>query len=129
MRKVIAMEDAGNTGKRAAETVAMAAAGTEVENAELEWGRRHMPPEPSGHPGRHEVIGLVILYKKPVGAGGQQQDYADSGEKPGSGNPAEFSGDLVFSMFERQERISGRLNNKIRRLEERLRAVEERGRG
>ena len=37
-------------------------------------------------------------------------------------------GDLAFWLFDRQDRISGRLDKKIGRLERRITALEERGR-
>jgi len=37
-------------------------------------------------------------------------------------------GDLAFWLFDRQDRISGRLDKKIDRLERRITALEERGR-
>ena len=38
------------------------------------------------------------------------------------------SGDLIISIYERQERIADRLNRKIERLDRRLTKFEERGR-
>jgi hypothetical protein len=40
----------------------------------------------------------------------------------------ESTGDLIFSLYDRQDRISGRLDKKIGRLERRITALEERGR-
>jgi len=40
----------------------------------------------------------------------------------------ESTGDLFFSLYERQDRISGRLDKKIERLERRITVLEERGR-
>ena len=38
------------------------------------------------------------------------------------------SGDPIFSLYDRQDRIFDRLNKKIGRLEQRITALEERGR-
>jgi chaperonin cofactor prefoldin len=38
----------------------------------------------------------------------------------------EKAGDLLFTLYERQERIADRLNRKIERLEKRLTKIEER---
>jgi len=40
----------------------------------------------------------------------------------------QVSGDLIISLYERQERIADRLNKKIERLDRRLTKIEERGR-
>lgn len=46
---------------------------------------------------------------------------------PGPETP-EYSGDVIFSLYERQDRIYTRLDRKITKLGKRVTALEERGR-
>lgn len=82
------------------------------------------------------VIGLGIF--APVMGAAARADSAGpespggSGEETGTGPEPEekedaspADGDLIFSLFERQERIADRINRKIARLERRLDRLEE----
>ena len=107
--------------------IASGTAGTGQENNELAWARRHVPPDRDMAGRKTEVIGLVVLYKRPMNAG-RVQDPVNCAVKSGPEHLPEFSGDLIFSLYERQERIAERLNKKIERLDRRLTTIEERGR-
>jgi len=76
---------------------------------------------------KREIIGLGVLYNGTTNA----VRIADTTHCTGKGSaedPQEGNGDLFFSLYERQERIAGRLNKKIERLGRRLTKIEERGR-
>ncbi|WAC05318.1 MAG: hypothetical protein OS112_01430 [Methanoregula sp.] len=117
----------GNQDVAEPDQVVSGTAGTGQENEELRWMNRHVPPDHKMAGQKTEVIGLVVLYKKPVNAG-RSQDPADCAVKSGQEHLPEFSGDLIFSLYERQERIAQRLNKKIERLDRRITALEGRGR-
>jgi flagellar capping protein FliD len=74
-----------------------------------------------------EIIGLGVLYNGPMNAG-KIPDTGHSAGKYVPEDPPEGHGDLIFSLYERQERIADRLNKKIERLDRRLTTIEERGR-
>ena len=88
----------------------------------------------SGFSGTHqngrrnrEIIGLGVLFNGPMNAG-RIPDTGHSAGKYVPEDPPEGHGDLIFSLYERQERIADRLNKKIERLDHRLTKIEERGR-
>ncbi|OPY37860.1 MAG: hypothetical protein A4E35_01028 [Methanoregula sp. PtaU1.Bin051] len=72
-----------------------------------------------------EVIGLGVLYNGPMNAGTIPDTTHCAGKKEAD-DPPEGYGDLIFSLYERQERIADRLNKKIARLDRRLTKFEER---
>jgi hypothetical protein len=74
-----------------------------------------------------EIIGLGVLYNGPMNAG-RIPDTGQSAGKYVPEDPPEGHGDLIFSLYERQERIADRLNKKIARLDRRLIKIERRGR-
>ena len=74
-----------------------------------------------------EIIGLGVLFNGPMNAG-RIPDTGHSAGKYVPEDPPEGHGDLIFSLYERQERIADRLNKKIARLDRRLTKIEERGR-
>jgi len=76
---------------------------------------------------KREIIGLGVLYNGPMNAG-KIPDTAHSAGKYVPEDPPEGHGDLIFSLYERQERIADRLNKKIARLDRRLTKIEKRGR-
>ncbi len=76
---------------------------------------------------KREIIGLGVLYNGPMNAG-KIPDTGHSAGKYVPEDPPEGHGDLIFSLYERQERIADRLNKKIVRLNRRLTNIEERGR-
>jgi hypothetical protein len=59
---------------------------------------------------------------------GRIPDTGHSAGKYVPEDPPEGHGDLIFSLYERQERIADRLNKKIARLDRRLTKIEERRR-
>ncbi|MDO9326569.1 MAG: hypothetical protein Q7T80_16590 [Methanoregula sp.] len=81
------------------------------------------------------VIGLGVLYnggiqppapgevRPPCPVAGAFRINTTEPAAPGP-DPAELSGDLIFSCYERQERIYDRLNRKIGRLDQRLTRLE-----
>jgi len=80
------------------------------------------------------VIGLGVLAPD-SGGGGQMPKEKEPEEEPvpaGAGNPVPAGGrvdpNLAFALFERDERIEERLEQKIARLEKRLDRIVERGR-
>ena len=88
----------------------------------------------SGFPGTFQtgktkrvIIGLGVLYNGTTNAG-RIPDTGKSAGKYVPEDPPEGHGDLIFSLYERQERIADRLNKKIERLDHRLTKIEERGR-
>ena len=76
---------------------------------------------------KREIIGLGVLYNGPMNAG-KIPDTGHSAGKYVPEDPPESAGDLIFCLYERQERIADRLNKKIARLDRRLTKIEERGR-
>ena len=76
---------------------------------------------------KREIIGLGVLYNGTTNAG-RIPDTGHSGRKYVPEDPPEGHGDLIFSLYERQERIADRLNKKIERLDHRLTKIEDRGR-
>ena len=74
-----------------------------------------------------EIIGLGVLFNGPMNAG-RIPDIGNSAGKYVPEDPPESAGDLIFSFYERQERIADRLNKKIARLDRRLTTIEERRR-
>jgi hypothetical protein len=74
-----------------------------------------------------EIISLGVLYNGPMNAGKIPDTTGYSGTESALENP-ESHGDLIFSCYERQERIADRLNKKIARLDRRLTKFEERRR-
>jgi hypothetical protein len=75
-----------------------------------------------------ETIGLGILYNGPMHAGTLPDTFHGTVVHEPAEDPREMCGDRIFECYERQERIADRLNKKIRRLDERLSKIEERGR-
>ena len=73
------------------------------------------------------IIGLGVLFNGPMNAG-KIPDTGHSAGKYVPEDPPEGHGDLIFSLYEQQERIADRLNKKIARLDRRLTTIEERGR-
>jgi hypothetical protein len=73
---------------------------------------------------KREIISLGVLYNGPMNAGKIPDTTGYSGNESASDNP-ESPGDLIFSLYERQERIADRLNKKIQRLDRRLTKFEE----
>jgi len=73
------------------------------------------------------IIGLGVLFNGPMNAG-RIPDTGHSAGKYVPEDPPESHGDLIFSLYERQERIADRLNKKIARLDRRLTTIEERRR-
>jgi hypothetical protein len=74
-----------------------------------------------------EIIGLGVLYNGPMNDG-RIPDTGHSAGKYVPEDPPEGHGDLIFSLYEQQERIADRLNKKIARLDRRLTKIEERRR-
>ena len=76
---------------------------------------------------KREIIGLGVLYNGMT----NPAIIPDNTNSPGTdscSDPPESAGDLIFYLYERQERIADRLNKKIERLGRRLTTIEERGR-
>jgi hypothetical protein len=76
---------------------------------------------------KREIIGVGVLYNGTT----NPAKIPDSANAPGtdsSSYPPESAGDLIFYLYERQERIADRLNKKIERLDRRLTKFEERRR-
>ena len=76
---------------------------------------------------KREIIGLGVLYNGMT----NPAIIPDNTNSPGTdscSDPPESAGDLIFYLYERQERIADRLNKKIERLDRRLTTIEERGR-
>ena len=74
-----------------------------------------------------EIIGLGVLYNGTT----NPAKIPDNVNSPGTdscSDPPESAGDLIFCLYERQERVADRLNRKIERLGRRLTKIEERGR-
>jgi len=76
---------------------------------------------------KREIIGLGVLYNGTTNPA-KIPDNANFPETDSSSDPPESAGDLIFNLYERQERIADRLNKKIARLDRRLTTIEERGR-
>ena len=76
---------------------------------------------------KREIIGLGVLYNGTT----NPAKIPDNPNSPGTdscSDPPESAGDLIFCLYERQERVADRLNRKIERLGRRLTKIEERGR-
>ena len=69
---------------------------------------------------------------KAMAAGGMGNERENGKEKNGSGTGKEsrgrIGGEMALYLYDRQDRISERLNKKIERLDHRLKVLEERGR-
>ena len=76
---------------------------------------------------KREIIGLGVLYNGTTNPA-KIPDNANFPETDSSSDPPESAGDLIFNLYERQERLADRLNKKIERLDRRLTTIEERGR-
>ena len=74
-----------------------------------------------------EIIGLGVLFNGTT-TPAKIPDNANFPETDSSSDPPESAGDLIFNLYERQERIADRLNKKIERLDRRLTKFEERRR-
>jgi len=74
-----------------------------------------------------EIIGLGVLYNGTMNPA-KIPDNANSPGTDSCSDPPENAGDLIFNLYERQERLAERLNKKIERLDRRLTTIEERGR-
>jgi len=71
------------------------------------------------------VIGLGVLYNGKI----HPRTIRDSAHDPvTSPEVAECNGDLVFSLFDRQDRIRDRIQKKIDRLDQRITKLEDRKR-
>ncbi|MFA5330854.1 MAG: hypothetical protein WC342_00600 [Methanoregula sp.] len=85
---------------------------------------------------RNKIVICLGVLAPVTGAAAARPDRGDepktSGEDTEADEPdekeAESPGDLIFSLFERQERIADRINRKIVRLERRLDRIEDEGR-
>jgi hypothetical protein len=122
-----------STNREVAETdqIASGAAGTGQENRNTPTteisGRSLGDTIPQKSVRNREVIGLGVLYNGPMNAG-PIPDTTHCAGKNEPEDPPEGYGDLIFSLYERQERIADRLNKKIQRLDRRLTKFEERRR-
>jgi hypothetical protein len=76
---------------------------------------------------KREIIGLGVLYNRTTNPA-KIPDNANSPGTDSCSDPPESAGDLIFNLYERQERLADRLNKKIARLDRRLTKIEERGR-
>jgi len=109
--------------------IASGMAGTGQENR----NKKEISEKPEGtsfrQGGRRNrvIIGLGVLFNGPMNAG-RIPDTGHSAGKYVPEDPPEGHGDLIFSLYERQERIADRLNKKIERLDHRLTKIEDRGR-
>jgi hypothetical protein len=74
-----------------------------------------------------EIIGLGVLYNGTTNPA-KIPDNANSRGTDSCSDPPESAGDLIFCLYEQQERVADRLNRKIARLDRRLTKIEERGR-
>jgi hypothetical protein len=133
--KVIDMEIESTNHQDVAEPdqIASGTAGTGQENEELEWARRHVKPDPMLAVRKTEIIGWGVrpvhkrewrfpkkIPREQAGAGGAGMTAPATQE--------ESPGDMIFSLANRQERISSMLNKKIERLDRRVTELEKRGR-
>lgn len=98
-------------------------AGTGQENAELEWGRRHIGPDPYMAERKTEILGtgFTVRHKKKPKTVKQEEPKSGCafGERPG---------EMFFILAERQERIRDYLRKKIDKLDQRITALEEKER-
>jgi hypothetical protein len=74
-----------------------------------------------------EIIGFGVLFNETTSPA-KIPDNANSPATDSSSDTLESAGDLIFYLYERQERIADRLNKKIKRLDRRLTKFEERRR-
>jgi hypothetical protein len=112
-------------------------AGTGQENEELEWARRHVPPDPYLAERKTEIIGWGV---RPVHKRGWRSRQKDSREEAGAGGagmkapataptkPEKSPADMIVTLAGRMERIAGRLGYKIKQLERRVKELENRER-
>jgi len=119
---------AANHGAAArSDAIASGAAGT---GEELERAAATVPVCNGGKRRDRIVIGLGVL-SPGAGAGSAMPEIpTQSPEAPADGGSREEEGsiDLIFALYERDERIAERLERKISRLEKRMDAIGKRGR-
>jgi len=109
------------------DAIASGAAGT---GEELERAAAAVPVCTGGKRRDRIVIGLGVL-SPGAGAGSAMPEIpAQSPEMPADDGSREEVGniDLIFALYERDERIAERLERKISRLEKRMDAIGKRGR-
>ena len=76
---------------------------------------------------KREIIGLGVLYNGTTNPA-KIPDNPNTPRTDSCSDPPENAGDLIFNLYERQERLTDRLNKKIARLDRRLTTIEERRR-
>ena len=105
--------------------VVSGAAGTGQKHG-IETGKSGKTEEKSPH-ATHErvVIGLGVLYNGKIPPCTIQAAAQDPVTSP---EVVESNGDLVFSLFEREDRIRDRIQKKIDRLDQRITKLEDRRR-
>jgi len=130
--------DAGPSENRAGpDQSASGTAGTGQENEELEWARRHVPPDPILAVRKTEIIGWGVQPVHKRGWRSRQKipkEEAGAGEAgmtapaPAPAKPEKSPADMILILAVRMERIAERLNEKILRLGRRVTELEKRGR-
>jgi hypothetical protein len=130
-KKVIAMEIESTNHQDVAEpdliASGMAGTGHEYQNRNGTTGKQEKNNSLRSGKTKREIIGLGVLYNGMT----NPAIIPDNTNSPGTdscSDRSESAGDLIFYLYERQERIADRLNKKIERLDRRLTTIEERGR-
>ena len=127
VQKVVEMEVKSTNHEDVAEPgqVVSGTAGTGQEHG-IETGNAGKTEEKSPHV-THErvVIGLGVLYNGKINPRTIQETVQDPLTSP---EVAESNGDLIFSLFDRQDRIRDRIQKKIDRLDRRIIKLEDRRR-
>jgi hypothetical protein len=133
-KKVMNMVSETTSQKDVAEPdqVASGMAGTGHENTKNagllspEGGPGRKSSVPDKNKRNRETIGLGVLYNGPVNAGKIPDTAGYTGIEPDQ--DTESPADLIFYLYDRQDRIAERINKKIDRLDYRLRKMEARRR-
>jgi len=100
-------------------------AGTGQEHG-IETGKLGKTEEKNSHVTHTRVVtGMGVLYNGKIPPRTIQEATQDPVASP---DVAESNGDLIFSLFDRQDRIRDRIQRKIDRLDQRLTKLEDRGR-